>query len=463
MQRRTLLAVIALIAVTVACTRPEITAITEPLAPPDTFAPSTTVTTQRRTTTTIDTERAAIYRVDPITLEPIAGFDPIPVGDWAWGVSSEDGSWLALNLGHDNQNLAELRLIDIDNWEVTTTWWPSIDTPLHVTDNGTIYVINGSPPNFHLSRMVPDETRPLVIADLPPELYWWELHIHDGLALIFGLNSPDGDNRGEAVIVTVDLTTGTVVEIPLPGVEVGWIAEFDIGEEFPWVIDANPAVIWDDDRSRVLIVSANQDLVTEVIPTTGEIRQHNFRSEIPEPIPVADGAFTNRRRNALLARDGGSLYVATAVQEFEVVDTGWTEQWTSRGIEAIDTEIWEVVDRLEAPISEIYLSSAGDRFLATGQSYTSSSSTYESEPSGLYVIDAVDLEVVAHHGADEVNQYYGGVSFHPGMRIGYVQSWDQLTNIDVVNLENGNIVNTRTGPEFQFFADAQVLVEVVQG
>jgi len=455
--------VVALIAMTVACTPPEITAVTEPLAPPDTFAPTTTRVTQRLTTTTVDTERAAIYRVDPITLEPIAGFDPIPVGDWAWGISSKNGSWLALNLGYDNQNQSEMRLVDIDNWEVTTTWWPSIDSPLHVTDNGTIYVINGSPPNFHLSQMVPDETRPLVIADLPPQLQWYELHIHDELAMIFGLNSPEGDNRGEAVIVTVDLTTGTVVQIPLPGVELGWIAEFDIGEDFPLVADAYPAVIWDDDRSRILIVNANQNLVTEVIPTTGEITEHRFRSEMAEPTPIGDGAFTNRRRNAQLGRDGRSLYVATAVQEFEAIDTGWSEQWTSAGIEAIDTESWEVVDRLDAPISEIYLSSAGDRFLATGQSYNNSASIYVSESSGLYVIDAVDLEVIAHHGADQVDQYYGGISFSPGMRIGYVHAWDQLTIINVVSLETGQIVHTRTGLEFQLFADAEVLVEAVQG
>jgi hypothetical protein len=463
MQRRTLLGVIALIAVTVACTRPEVTATTEPLAPPDSFVPSTTVTTQARTTTTVDVERASIYRVDPLTLEPIADFDPIPVGDWSWGISSEDGSWLALNVGHDNQNLTEMRLIDVDNWEVAATWFPSIDTPLHVTDDGTVYVINGSPPNFHLSRLVPGETSPVVIADLPAQLYWYELHIQDGLALSFGLISPNSDNRGEAVIVTVELATGLVTEIPLPGIQVGTIGEVDIGEIEPAVFDASPAVIWDDDRSRVLIVHANQDIVTEVNFTTAEVAEHRYGNEISNSTPTADGPFTSARRRAVLGRPNGrTLYVATAVDTFEVIDEGWTQTFISEGIKSIDTETWEVVDELEAPISELYLSSAGDRLLATGQRYAYGPNTNESESFGFYVIDLDELEIVAHHGEDQPNLYYGSLTVNPGMRLGYVTSWDDQTNIDVVSLDTGDIVHTRRDPEIQFFPEAGVLIEVRQ-
>jgi hypothetical protein len=461
MQRRTLLGVLALVAISVACTRPEATPVTEPLAPPDSFGPSTTVTTQARTTTTVDAERAAIYPVDPLTLEPLEGFEPIPMGDWFWGTTSENGSWLALSVGHDNRDLVELRLIDIDNWEVATTWFPSIDTPLHVTDDGTIYLINGSPPSFHLSRMVPGEIRPLVIADLPPQLYWYQLHIHDELALIFGLDSPNSDNRGEAVVVTVDLTTGVVTEILLPGVEVGIIAELDIGEMEPARFLADPAVVWDDDRSRVLIVNANQDVVTEVNPATGVITEHKFGNEPEDSIPTADDAFSIGRRMAVLGRDGRSLYVATAVQTFEVIDEGWTDTFVSTGIKSIDTDTWQIVDRLDAPISEVYLSSAGDRLLATGQSYNYGPSTDESGSSGLYVIDPLGLEVVAHHGLDP-DLYFGGVSFSNDLRIGYVTSWDQEINIHVVDLESGNIIHTRSDPEIQIIGEVGIFGEVRQ-
>jgi hypothetical protein len=443
------------------CTRPEVSAITEPLAPPDSFAPSTTVTTQPRTTTTLDEERASISRVFPTTLEAIPGLDPIPVGDWSWGMSSDNGSWLALSVGHDNRDLVELRLIDVDRWEVAAVWFPSIDTPLHVTDDGTIYVINGSPPSFHLSRMVPGEIRPLVIADLPPQLYWYELHIHDKLALIFGFDSPNSDDRGEAVVVTVDLTTGLVTAIPLPGVEVGIIGEMDIGEVEPVRFFADPTVVWDNERARVLIVHANQDVVTEVHPATGVINEHKLGNEISHSTPTAEGPFTNAQRMAVLGRDGRSLYVATAVQTFELIDEGWTETFISTGIKSVDTETWEVVDQLDAPISEIYLSPAGDRLLATGQSYGNGPHTYESESPGLYLIDPLGLDIVAHH-LYYGGLYYGGVSFSNDGRIGYVTYWDQEINIDVMDLETGDIIHTRSDPEIQIFGEAGVLGEVRQ-
>ncbi|MDP9493824.1 MAG: hypothetical protein M3P87_01160, partial [Actinomycetota bacterium] len=208
----------------------------------------------------------------------------------------------------------------------------------------------------------------------------------------------------------------------------------------------------------------NRDVITEINHTTGEVNTHEFGRDVLDGTPTADQPFANGRRTAVLGRpNGGVLYVATAIQTFEVVDDYLTSTSTAEGIEAIDTETWEVIDRLDAPISEIYLSSAGDRLLATGQSYTELGGTYESESSGLYLIDAVDLEVIAHHEADQVNQYFGAFSFNPGLRIGYVQSWDQLVTIDVVSLETGRIVATRTALDIQLYPEAEVLLEAVQG
>jgi hypothetical protein len=457
--RRTLIGAAALIALTVSCTRPEVTADTQPLAPPDSFAPSTTA--QPRTATTVDVDRAAISRVFPTTLEAIPGLDPIPVGDWSWGISSDNGSWLALSVGHDNRDQVELRLVDIDGWEVATTWFPSIDNPLHVTDDGTIYVISGMTPSYHLGQLVPGEMRPQVIADLPPQLLWQQLHIHDGSALIFGLTSPNLDDKGHGVIVMVDLTTGLVTEIPLPGVEIGIVAEFEIGETEPVRLFAEPAVVWDDQRSRVLIVHANQDVVTEVNPATGEVTEHRFGDE--DTSATADDAFTVGRRTAVLGQSGESLYVATAIEDYRLVDQGWTDEMRSTGIESVDTETWEVVDRLEAPISAVYLSPVGHRLLATGQSYSYGPTTNESESSGFYVIDPVDLGVVAHHGGSEPNLYYGEISFNIDVPVGYVTSWDQEINIRVVDTNTGNIIHTRSHPEIQVFGEAGVLGEVTQG
>jgi hypothetical protein len=463
-QARIAMSVVAIVALSVACTRPDVTADTQPLAPPDTLTPLTTTSTRPQTTTTVHIDRAKIYQVDPITLEAVAGVEPIPVGDWAWGVSSADGSWLAMTVGYDDRSTQELRLIDVEDWAVANSWLPSIDSPLHVGDDGIVYVINGSPPTYHLRRLVPGQISPELVADLPNHFSWYDAHFTDGRALIFGLVSTNDDNVGEASLVTVDLVTGTQTVIPLPEVEIGTIGSMEVAGYGTTPFDAYPRVVWDEDGSRVLIVNPNEDVVVEVDPVTGEVDERPFGPGTLDSTPTESGPFEIGQRSAALGRPNGRvLYVASGVQTFELIDDYLTMRFDPLGIDAIDTETWEVIDRLDAPISDVYLSSDGNRLLASGQTYDDSPQRQLSQSSGFYVIDAVDLSVIAHHGADEPDRYYGGFSMNPGMPIGYVQSWEQATSIDVVNLDVGSIAASRIGGDLQFFAEAGVLVDTSFG
>jgi hypothetical protein len=458
------LGAVAIFALSVACTRPDVTADTQPLAPPDTLTPATTTSTRPQTTTTVHIDRAKIYPVDPITLEAVAGVEPIPMGDWAWGTSSENGSWLAMTVGYDDQTSQELRLIDVEKWVVANSWLPSIDNPLHVADDGTIYVVNGVVPTSNLSRLLPGEISPQLVADLPDHLSWHELHIDGDRALIFGLHSPNDDDSGDGTLVTVELTTGLTDEIPLPGVEIGGLGYLDLPQNGETPFFAFPAVVWDDDRSRVLVVNVNRDVVTEVNVVTGEVIDHEFGTDVLDSTPTVEHAFSNGVRSAALGRPNGRvLYVASGVQTFELIDDYLTMRFDPLGIEAIDTETWEVMDRVDAPITDISLSSDGNRLLATGQSYEDIPPSQLSQSSGFYVIDAVDLSVIAHHGDEEPNRYFGGLSMNPGLPIGYVQSWEHATSIEVVDLDAGSIVATRSGGDIQFFAEAGVLVDTSFG
>jgi hypothetical protein len=408
-------------------------------------------------------DRAKIYPVDPTTLEAVAGFEPIPVGDWAWGVSSDNGSWLAMTVGRDDWNSTELQLIDVDNWVVADTWSPSIDYPIHIGDNGTIYVINGSS-TPHFSQMLPGEVTPAVIADLPDHFSWTDVHIEGQRATIFGFISPNDDEQGSAALVTVDLVTGKATEIPLPDVQIGSIGYLELPQNGDTPFYASPVVVWDEERPRVLIINTKQDVVTEVGTSTGEVIEHVFGTNVLDWTPTVDHPFTNGLRSAALGRPNGRLlYVASGVQTFELVDEYLTTRFEPLGIEVIDTETWEVIDRLDAPITDLSLSSDGNRLLATGQTYDDNPESQISQSSGFYVIDALDLEVIAHHEAEEPDRHYGGFSMNPGMPLGYVQSWERATNIDVVNLENGAIVASRNGGEIQFFAEAGVLVDTSFG
>jgi hypothetical protein len=293
---------------------------------------------------------------------------------------------------------------------------------------------------------------------------WNELHIDNGLAMIFGLISPDTDYRGEGVLVTVELATGVTKEIPLPGVEVGTTGELELPQNGTTTFDANPAVVWDDEGSRLLIVEVNRDIVSEISPTTGEVVQHQFGSEAPNSTPTVDGPFTTGQRSAALGGPNGQvLYVASGVQTFELIDEYLTARFDPLGIEAIDTDTWKVVDRLDVPITYISMSTDGNRLLATGQSYEDNRESQRSQSSGLYVLDAGNLAVIAHHGDEEPDRYFGGFSMNPEMSLGYVQSWEQATTIDVIDLDAGSIVASRSGAELQLMAEAGILVDTSFG
>ena len=474
MRRRTLLGVIALFGLTVSCIRPEATLDTEPLAPPDSLSSSTTVTTQARTTTTVDVERAAIYPVDPITLDPIEGFDPIPMGDWFdwyWSAVSSNGSWLTMTAGNDNSD-ASLRLINLDRWETAGTWTVPMGSPLRVSNDGTV-VIETFGGNSYLASVSPGSQEPMVVAELPPGFFARSRSLmSEDRAMMFGVKStdPDGYNTGESTLVIAELSTGEVTEVSLPMVETGIVAEVDIGEEFPGLVDSNPAMAWDRESARVFIVHATRDVVTEVDLVNGEVTEHQFGTDVRSWGPLftgttgqGGGAYIGQVRTALLSHDGAVLYVASSLGEFDLGAEGWSAITSPTGIVAIDTETWEIDDRLDAPISDIHQSPAGDRLLATGSSSTEGMNISEYSSSGFYVIDPVGLEVIAHHESDDPQRYFGGFSFSKDSALGYVSSWGQQTNIDVVELETGEIIHTRSDPEIQIFGEVGILGEVQQG
>ncbi|MDP9495969.1 MAG: hypothetical protein M3P87_12120 [Actinomycetota bacterium] len=473
MQRRTPLALLALLAV-VACTGPEITAVTQPMAPPDTFAPTTTQTTQPGTTSPVDIDRASIYPVDPTTLEATPGLDPIPVGDWFWGATSDNGRWLALYAGNDTGVASDLRLIDVVDWETVSTWDFVTDQPLYVTDDGAVYSFEGSSPNIKLSRRTAGHPDAEAVARLPDDFFsWYQIEVVQGNAAILGYRAVDGRSDGEASIVTVDLSSGTVTQIPLPGVDFGVIEEVDIAEIYPGVLDVTPAVVWDHQAFRALVVHANQDVVTEVDLASKEVIDHHFGPEasawgelfawLVPPARAAGGGYARTQRTAVLSADRSALYIATMLGDITVDDTGWTSQNLPTGIITVDTATWQVVDRLDAPISDIFLSPDGGRLLATGYGYTQTRASYEPQATGYYVIDPTDLDVLARYDPGQPNAYHWGFSFSRDARLGYVITSDIQTEIDVIDLERGVILNTRNGAEFQIFGEIGVLGEVQRG
>ena len=110
---------VAVLLIVAACTNGG-TSETQPAAPPDAFASTPTIggipTTTLTPPTTVPAERVALQRVDPVSLQPISAFDPIPMGDYIWGSKvSPDGSYLAATANQDSGS-TELRLVDLHSW-----------------------------------------------------------------------------------------------------------------------------------------------------------------------------------------------------------------------------------------------------------------------------------------------------------------------------------------------------------
>jgi hypothetical protein len=110
-----LLAVIGIVAVLVGCTAAEPAPDNEPVAPPETTeAPTTTSLSVATSTALPSTENLnALYRIDRATLEQLPASEPLSIGDWAWGISSENGSWLALRVGTEENQFEEMHLVGV--------------------------------------------------------------------------------------------------------------------------------------------------------------------------------------------------------------------------------------------------------------------------------------------------------------------------------------------------------------
>jgi hypothetical protein len=464
---RNLIAMALIVTIAAACTDPGV--VEEPLATPDVFAPTPTIvpeaaesttTTRPIPTTTIEVEQTALFRVDPMTLEPLPGFNPIPAGDYFWGSASENGHWLAGYANDEDGGVTEVRLVDVTNWEVVASWQPVGSGEPYVTDRGVVYYAQGGPSWPTLKRLRPgadDE----VASDLPEGFSPSSpIHQQGPLIAVFGTTGDWGLASEEPMIATVDLSSGVVTAIELPQVTYGPIEEVDIGESWSPFVGAYPGLVWDG--GRALIVHADRDVVTEVDLVGGEVTDHRFGPEasalgslfawLASPAQAGGMPMADSTRSAQLSPDGRRLYVATRVGEAVVAsEDDWYLGTQSIGLEVIDTETWARIDRLDAPIGEVHLSPDGTRLIGWGFTQEDRLSSTKFESHGVFVIDTTSLEVLAHHeGPDD---WYYPISFSSDGRFGYLTTWSETSIID---LASGEMIGNRSAAGFQVWGEAGV-------
>lgn len=434
--RRGKVTFVAVLLFVAACTNGQ-SQSSQPTAPPDAFASTPTIggvpTTTLAPTTTVDIERVALQRVDPVSLEPMTSFEPIPMGDWTWGSTvSDDGRYLAATVSHDTGSVTELRLVDLESWAPVTSWPGSGDLIIDVDELGSVlYVTYQTAPEVRIASS--EEAEATTMAALPANYSVWGGANTERGAVLWGTEYADDSER--AFVATVD---PVITEIPLTEVKVGTVDPVSQG---PWAqyLYTAPSFTWDPVGSRLLIVHGDEDVVSEVDPLAGTVVEHPMAG-------TTDVLEYGARRWSAVSSDGRSLYIATRAVELIEDDDDWSVVTTPAGIEAIDTTTWEVASTTAEPISDIWVSPDGS-LIGSGYSTEESESVYVSESNGLFILDGSDLSVVTHFPAETPDQYWGPITFTGSGSIAYATTWTNSPSVQAIEMATGNILSTAESTE----------------
>ncbi len=442
--RRGMAPLVASLLILAACTR-SATPL-PPTAPADAFAPTPTIgpstTTQPAPTTTLDTERVILQRVDPISLQPMTAFEPIPMGDALWGsVASPDGRYLAATVDADGRGVPEMRLVDLQSWVPMASWPEAGDFLFHVNEFGSIYFISyRSTTEFRLATT--DSTGSTLIASLPAQYaVWGAEQVTDALFVLYGTKpaEPASGQTEQVFVATIGLDeAGAVVnEVPMPQVRIGTVDPVSQG---PWAgyLYTSPSFTWDPAGTRLLVAHGDEDVVSEVDVGTGAVVEH--------PVAGTVDLGTGTRRMSALSPDARFLHVATRTVELIEDDDDWTVITRPAGVKSIDTTTWEMVVRNDEPISDIWVSPSG-AMLGSGYTTEESESVYVSESTGLYLLDPSNLSVRVHYPPETPEQWWGPVTFTDSGSIAYASTWVQTPKVNAIELATGEFLSTAEGTE----------------
>ena len=406
-----------------------------------------------------------LYRVDPATLQPIPGSEPVTSGDWISGSSSNNGDWLVLNVWIDTEPDTDIvRVVDVSTGDVVTHWQGPLLHDLVVGDDGSVY--RGTQTcGQGASRMAPGTDRFSAVFDSFPAEFCPVAPMtpldRDRLGW-FGWISENPDEY-QAGIVIGDMSDGSVALTLLPSVTVGSVGEQDLGD---WVALEliEPAVVWDSERDRAYVIHADQPQVSLVDLTTGDLSEHSLEKQTwvdglltwLMPPAQAKGPSFGVKKYAALSPSGDVLYTGGEQSEVVTVEDGtWRVETFPRGIDVISTDTWEVLTRFEIPASQLTLSPDGKHLVTTGVEVVDTLSSSGTNPTGAFIIGTDTMEVVAE--VDYPGEWHPDVQFSADSRYAYLTHfWGG--KIAIVDLENGRTLDQLTGSErLTVFGEAAML------
>ena len=408
---------------------------------------SASPTTSLLATTTITNPPlvdGGLISIDPATLIPLQGSEPILVADWFSGVVSPNGAFAAIeSLAGDNQVL-QVSLIELATNEVLAnvdmphgTW----DRPI-VDNDGMVYWLGGEQGLSLYRVQLGDTEAEILYSGFPPSLSGVSLDLlPDGRFGVFGSRF-DERPEGEATVILVAADASGHEEILLESVTAGFANEPDPDSTIQVFEFAGNAPVWDHDGDRFLLVEAARDVVTQVNLSTSEVSEHSF--SLPEatlshlfawltPVAQAKGPVAGVTRDAILAPDGRDLFVATLISGTEVEETSWETNRLPQDVMVLDTDTW-TVSVLDVSADTLDASPNGIHLLAHGAEVTEGTSAgFEVQPSPIHVIDISTSEVLLNFQTSDVSA--AEIQFSADGELVYISTWSQDTaTIDILDL-----------------------------
>ena len=382
--------------------------------------------------------------IDPATLIPLQGGEPILVANWFSGVVSPGGSFSAIQSLMTDSETLRMSLVEVEanavlaNVEIPHGFWGD---PV-VTDDGVVYWLSGEQ-GLTIFRLGPgDNQAEALYTDFPPNFTGVDLNILlDGRIGVFGTQEVE-HAAGMANLILIAADASTHVEIPLENVIAGYSNDPDPDATIQIFEFAGNAPVWDNKADRFFLVEAARDVVTEVDLTTNEVVEHPFSSPVAflnqlwtfiTPVARAKGPVSGVERDAILSPDGQSLFVATVVTETDVEDTSWETTSSPKDLIVLDVDTWDV-SNLDIAVDTLEASPDGIHLLAHGAEVTEGTTAgFEVQPSPVYVIDMSVPEVLL--GFQTSDESAAEIQFSPDGELVYISTWSQDTvTIDIVDL-----------------------------
>ena len=332
--------------------------------------------------------------IDPATLIPLSGAQPISAASSFDGLVSANGRWAVLQTWRSSTDQQSIEIVDLESNQLVSRLPTDAGiSDLSIDDNGNVYLLSWMErPRLELLRPGV-ETTEVLIDEFPAGMAPTEMGVFGPQR--FGFFGTTSD--GSAHLFISDLETGEVTEVPLPNVEVGVIEEVELIDDFPAFETANPAVVWDTERSRVLIVEATRDIVMAIDADTGQVSEHAWESPTSlldrlwaafQPSAQAKGLTTGTTRSAVLSQDGTKLYIATSSSELREGGTFRAPQ----DLVVLDTESWDTTS-IDIVADTLWISPNSGLILAQGSEVTDNPAESGVSASPIYMIDTTDASV----------------------------------------------------------------------